>query len=140
MLKIDNNGPDIVYTNYWDTEHAQRGYLYLSWNAGAARLLVPDVQIKALPDMRSAAYVIISRGPWREQGGCDALELLFEDDTDSPFSITLRTEQTDRLLPETNQGARLVVGVWTRSGKQMEFSGRYRIVASIPSLQSWSEG
>ncbi len=37
--------------------------------------------------------------------GRDALELLFEDNTDCPFSIHLVTEQCDRLVPETDQGA-----------------------------------
>lgn len=42
MITISNDGQKIVSTNYWDTEHAKRGFLYLSWNAGAGRLLLPD--------------------------------------------------------------------------------------------------
>jgi hypothetical protein len=35
MFTFENNGPEIVSTNYWLSEHAQRGYVYLSINARA---------------------------------------------------------------------------------------------------------
>jgi hypothetical protein len=138
MLTIKNDGREITQTNYWDTEHALCGYCYLSWNAGAARLLVPDALQSTLQDMTTAEYVIVSRGPWPEQGGRDALELLFEDGTDSPFCLHLSAEQTDRLLPEEDQGG-LVVSVWTRAGWRLTRPGKYRIVQRIPCLDPWVE-
>lgn len=138
MLIIENRGQAIAATNYWDSDHAKAGYFYLSWNAGAARILVPDVYKPALRDMRGAKYVIISRGPWTEQGGRDALELLWEDGSDSPFAIHLVTEQTDRLVPETDQGAGLTVTAWTRGGQKGRWPGRYRLVPRIPCLDAWS--
>lgn len=138
-IQIQNNGPDIVSTDYWDSEHAQKGYCYLTWNAGAARLLVPDSLSPALTEMRTAKYVIISRGKWREKHDRDALELLFEDNTDSPYSMHIVAEQSDRLLPENNQGGGFIVTVWTRAGKQLEFPGKYRKVSRIPCLKPWVE-
>ena len=44
MIMIGNDGPLIARTNYFETELAKNGYFYLSWNAGAARLLVPESQ------------------------------------------------------------------------------------------------
>ena len=44
MITITNQGQRITSTNYWDSDNARAGYLYLSWNAGAARLMVPDTQ------------------------------------------------------------------------------------------------
>lgn len=69
MLIIENQGQAIARTNYWDSDHAKAGYFFLSWNAGAGRLLMPDSQKAALAEMRSAKYVIVSRGPWTDQGG-----------------------------------------------------------------------
>jgi len=43
ITTIENDGPDIVTTNYWTTEHEQRGLFYVSINAGTCRLLVPAV-------------------------------------------------------------------------------------------------
>lgn len=138
ILIIENKGQSIASTNYWDSEQARAGFCYLSWNAGAARLLMPDGLKSILREMRTAQYVIVSRGPWHEQGGRDALELLFEDGTDSPYCLHLVAEQTDRLLPEDNQGGGFMVTVWTRGGEKLRLPGKYRRVASIPCLEPWS--
>lgn len=137
MLAIKNAGQNIIETNYWDSEHARRGYCYLSWNAGAARLLLPDALKGELREMRGANCVIVSRGPWHEQGGREALELLFEDGSDSPYCLHLVAEQTDRLLPEDNQGGGFVVTVWTRGGEKLRLPGKYRTVAAVPCLDPW---
>ena len=133
---FQNQGQKLESTNYWDSEHAKNGYFYLSWNAGAARLLVPDIHKPAIRDMKSAKYVIVSKGKWQ---GRDALELLFEDFSDSPYAIHLVTEQTDRLIPEGGQGSGLVVTIWTKGGLKGRLKGKYRIVDNLPCLQGWSE-
>lgn len=69
MLKIENRGQVIASTDYWNSEHAVAGYCYLSWNAGAARLLVPALREQWLKEMSGAKYVVVSRGPWHEHGG-----------------------------------------------------------------------
>lgn len=137
MLKIENKGQAVASTNYWDSEHAKAGYCFLSWNAGAARLLLPDSQKLLLKEMRSAKFVIVSRGPWPEHGGREALELLFEDDSDAPFCLHLVAEQCDRLIPETDQGGGFAVTVWTRGGEKLRVPGQYRQVASLPCLEPW---
>ena len=136
MIEIENNKQQIVRTNYWDSEHAGLGYFYLSWNAGAARLLVPDNQKPALSEMKTAKIVIISRGQWR---GRDALELLFEDNTDTPYVINVVAEQTDRMIPDIDQGGGFVVTAWTRQGKELSLTGKYRRVKELPCMQPWSE-
>ncbi|HFO9369580.1 hypothetical protein, partial [Escherichia coli] len=115
---------------------AQAGYVYLSWNAGAARLLVPDAAKHLLREMRGAEYVIISKGTLH---GRDALELVFEDGSDAPFVIHMLSEQCDRLLPENNQGGGFVVTVWTRGGNQLRYPGKYRVVENLPDVSPWSE-
>ena len=71
LIIIKNQGQAIVETNYFDSAHAQAGALYLSWNARAARLLVPDNQKQILRELRDAREVLISRGPWADQGNRD---------------------------------------------------------------------
>ena len=137
MLKIGNRGQMILATNYWESEQARAGYFFLSWNAGAARLLVPDVQKAVLREIKGAREVIISRGPWTDHGGREALELLWEDGSDNPFCIHLVAEQCDRLIPDTDQGGGFVVTAWTRGGLKGRWPGRYRVVAEIPCLTPW---
>lgn len=137
MLQIINKGQAVANTNFWDSEQAAAGYCYLTWNAGAARLLIPDSQKMMLTEMRSAKVVIVSRGPWTDQGGREALELLFEDESDAPFCLHLTTEMCDRLLPETDQGGGFMVTVWTRCGERLRLPGKYREVSVIPCLEPW---
>lgn len=133
---IGNKGQQIVNTNYWESEYARQGLFYLSWNAGAGRLLIPDDQKSIIREMKTAKMVIVSRGEWQ---GKDALELLFEDHSDNPFVINLVTEQTDRLIPKEQQGGGFVVTVWTKGGQKARFPGKYRVVNTLPYLKGWGE-
>lgn len=138
LLHFENQGQKIVDTNFWDSDMARAGYAFVSWNAGAARLLLPDALAPAVREMKSAKYVIVSRGRWTEAGRDDALELLFEDQSQNPYCLHLSKEQTDRLIPEEDQGSLWVV-VWTRRGQQLRLPGKYRRVASLPCLEPWTE-
>lgn len=84
-------------------------------------------------------YITIKNsGQAIEYNGRDALELLFEDNSDSPFCIHMGTEQTDRMLPESDQGSGFVVTVWTRGGQKYRFQGKYREVLTLPCMDPWS--
>src|SRR5690606_22796554 len=124
MISIANKGQIIAKTNFFDSQYARRGLFYLSWNAGAGRLLVPDSQKRAISEMRSAKYVIVSRGPWLEYDGADALELLFEDFSDAPYVLTIKQEACDRPLPATDQGGGFLISAWTRGGQKLCLPGR----------------
>jgi hypothetical protein len=44
-FNTENNGPEIVTTDYWGSPLEKRGFYHLSINAGAFRLLVPDSEL-----------------------------------------------------------------------------------------------
>lgn len=137
MIRIHNDGPLIVETDYWDTPHAQRGLFYVSINAGAFRLLVPLLQEASLADMRTAAYVIVTRGVWH---GRDALELLFEDGSDSPFSLHVLAAQVDRMPARSDEGRTdLWCLIYTEAGLALDLPARYRSSDSLPDLRPWDE-
>ncbi|SCC90986.1 conserved hypothetical protein [Thiomonas sp. X19] len=136
-LGIVNQGQSIASTNYWGSEMERAGYVYLSWNAGAARLLLPDSMKQDIREMEAAGLVIISRGPWVERGGQDALELLFEDETDTPYCMNILAKQTDRNLSARDKGGEFPVTVWTRDGEMLRRQGRHRSVRAIPCLAPW---
>lgn len=138
MIEFENQGQKIVRTNYWDSPAAKAGYFFLSWNAGAARLLVPDAMTSHVREMKGAKFVIVSRGRWAQHNREDALELLFEDRSQSPYCLHLVKDQTDRLIPEEDQGGGFWVSVWTKRGEQLRFPGRYRQVETIPCLEPWT--
>lgn len=139
MFLIANNGAEIAKTDFFDSDLAAQGLLYLSWSAGAARLLVPDNRHGWLNEMATAREVIISRGPWPAKRASDALELLFEDGSDSPFAVRIGVEQTDRLIPDQRIATDLNVLVITRAGVALRLPGRYRRVAQVPCMKRWEE-
>ena len=139
MIEIQNDGPFVVSTSYWQTEHARRGLLYVSVNAGAFRLLVPERLASEAPEMcRGAEYVIVTRGKYQ---GRDALEILFEDGSDSPYTIHVDARQVDRLPAPSDEGRTdLRLLVYVHPGMLVcELPARYRRVAGLPHLKPWGE-
>jgi len=118
VIQIENDGPSLVSTNYWSTPHAQRGLLYLSGNAGALRLLVPVASGDYLAEMRTGKSVTIE--PSIREPQC--IDIVFEDGTDTPFSVSLDRRQCDRAL---NPGPCRFM-VYTQSGLQLDLHATVR--------------
>ena len=76
----------------------------------------------------------MSAGLW---GGRAAVELLWEDGSEAPFCLHLVAEQTDRWLPDADQGGGFVVTAWSEDGEQGRWPGFFRRVAEIPCLAPW---
>ena len=144
MLAIDNHGPLLVASNFWETEMEAAGKFYLSLNAGAFRLLVPRSQEPAVSEMATAREVIVSRGPWPAVGRDDGIELLFDDGTDTPFELHFSVESLDRLPLDSDAGREWIFTAWTeprRRGphKSLERPAWYRRVPRIPWLKPREE-
>jgi hypothetical protein len=139
MIEIHNHGPLITASNYWDSEMAAAGKIYVSVNAGAIRMLLPSVLRHYLQEQRPAQYAILSRGPWPAAGLEDAVEILWEDGTKAPFSQQLHPVSFDFLPAEPEAGKELVITVWVdKKGfphKSLERRCLWRRVPSIPWLK-----
>jgi len=143
-IKIENNGPALVWTNYWESQYAAQGYVYLSINAGCFRLLVPKGKGIPLDDMREASVVLITRGPWPEIGKYEALEIIFDDGSDEPSFIHIAADLVDRMPVDSDrdrpgQPPRWILSVYNQDGKQLELPARYRKAKKIPYLKRWEE-
>jgi hypothetical protein len=112
MVTIENDGPLIRATNYWQTKHAAMGLCYLSGNAGAWRLLVPQRSENLLDEMCTGTRATIE--PSIRLESC--WDIVFEDGSDSPFSLTLDRRQVDRAMDPGE--CRLTV--WTELGKELD--------------------
>ena len=135
-LTIENDGPEIVASNFWDSEMARHGYFFLSINSGAARLLIPDSRISEVKEMETGKLVILSRGLWIKKA--NALEILFEDGTEEPYSMHLGPEQLDRLIPPSESGRDLTFSAWSRNAIRLfERPAKFRMVKKLPCLESW---
>ncbi len=119
MFSIANNGQAMASTDYWGTEHAQRGLLYLSGNAGALRLLVPAAAESMLVEMRTGKRVTVE--PSITQPG--HIDLVFEDGSDSPFFVAIDRRQIDHKLA---RGKRIPFIVYSQAGEQLRLLAEVR--------------
>lgn len=144
ILKINNDGPEITSTNFWETEMNERGVFYASINAGAIRLLVPTRENQFIPDMRTnAEYAAVSFCN-KPTGDEFSLEILLDDGSDEPFSFHLHEAQYNRCPTPEDIGKEYLFSVWTgeRSGehftprKRLQLPAYFQIVPRIPWMQS----
>ena len=135
-----NHGPLVVSSTYWGSSFEELGKLWVSVNAGAIRVLVPMSMRRIIEDMRTAKHVICSRGPWPAGGKADAMELLFEDFSDCPFSLHVGPESVDQFPGDPAPGA-WVVTVWDQKKgkphKALERPCHWRRVDALPYLKPW---
>lgn len=129
MITIQNKHQLIASTNYYDTDYAQHGYCYLSFNAACFRLLVAPSLLAALPDMRGSKRVCVAFG---ESASRDRpmIRVLFEDYSDSPYVIDLSREQCDVLLKNERE-TKLTFAVYTPTGLAFSKPCDWRKVADI---------
>jgi hypothetical protein len=130
-LVIRNDGADIVETNYWTTRAGRNDFCYLSGNAGALRLLVPqNLSDRYLPEMRTGKSVSIETSI--ASPAC--IDVVFDDGSKTPFYIALDRSQTDRV----SGGARRNVPftVWTPSGKALSLTAVIDDISSFLAVGS----
>lgn len=144
QLRVENQGRLIVSTNFWELPECKLGKYFVSINAGAFRLLLPEVHESSLEDMKLSKGVAVSRGPWLERRLADAFEILFDDETQDPFALHAATETFDRLPIAADTAREWVFSVWTRPRrgkphKALERPCRYRRSLQIPDLRPWEE-
>lgn len=141
LIKTHNDGQALISSTYWGSPLEAAGKLYCSVNAGDIRILLPRSYDRDLDQvLASCHYAIVSRGPWPKQGLPDAVEILLEDNSDSPYCWHLSHESFD-LLPEITDGWTL--SIWCLHNDQpqlmVRYAARLRRVASIPDLTPWSD-
>lgn len=138
-LLIENDGQEIVATNFWETEMADKGAFYLSTNASAFRLLVPTQHAGEVAEFQSAKDIILTRGPWSNAQQHNAMEILFDDGSDTPYALHLGQAQVDRWpLPE-DAGRTLTFTAWILKDGKAHCAYRaecyYRTAPKLPYLK-----
>jgi len=124
-------------TNYYDSEHARHGLLFFSINGGVIRCLLPDNQINILSEIKTGKEVIITKGAIKNKIGdmIPGFEILFDDHTDEPFSVTgSLNDQFDQIPADDD---RWQCHIYTRDG--LAWKIRRCLVRSdvIPCLKPW---
>lgn len=135
-LTIANNHDKIVETNYFDIEMAEQGIFRLSFNANVGRLLVPDChKAEILRELKKTDHVVMSMGA---MSGLDMAELMFEDWSDSPFSIHMGRDTIDRNIEPGRHETRLAI-YFSDGEHDTEYDMYIRTVESLPCLLPWAQ-
>jgi hypothetical protein len=136
-LVIKNKGAEILSSNFWDLHIPS---FFLSMNGSAARLLIPDSEIDEIPKMVTAKQVILSRGPCWPELDKDAIEIMFDDGSRTPYSIQLMEAEIDHLIPALMQGRDFIFSAWKKNAvKIFERPANFRMVIRLPCLEAWSD-
>ena len=143
IITVENHGPLLLRSNYWESELARAGKLFVSVNAGAIRVLWPPQLYEDLAYMRTASECVLSRGPWPKQREADGIEIMFDDGSDAPYALHLTPASFDMLPAEPEPGREWVLSVWTakdgRPHKALERKCHWRRVDRLPCLRPWSD-
>ena len=110
MITVNNDGPLLISTNYFYSDHAKAGFAYLSWNAGAARLIIPDNRYDWIPEIKTGKSVIIEHS-------ADGIVIVFDDGSNTPFCITVDHKQTDRAIIDSDIGKNFLFITYTSNGE-----------------------
>lgn len=120
LFFLENDGPLLKHTTYWSHPLAAQGVLYVTGNAGAWRLLVPQSQERLLPEMRTGRRAVIEKSiQWPKTH----VDIVFDDRTSAPFCISIQPLSFDRTLVRTK--SRLLV--YTRLGLALELALDIRV-------------
>jgi hypothetical protein len=141
-ILTENNEQLVLASTFWGGDYERAGKFWVSCNAGAIRVLLPKSKRHHLRDMRTAKYVICSRGPWIAAGNRESIELLFEDDSSSPYLLNAGPESVDLMPGDPAGTGEWICSVWTFAGapvKELELPCRWRKVPYIPWMKPWSK-
>jgi len=81
--------------------------------------------------------LIVLPGTWTIQVGCDAIELLWEDGSNSRLCLLVVAALDNQVIPEEQQGGGFAIAAGTRGGLKDGWPSRHRPVPEIPSLNPW---
>lgn len=97
-ISVINDGPYVKETNYFDSELAKSGVIYISWNANEGRLFLSELHRDAIAEITSVdvSHVLMRTG--QLSFGLNGIELMFDDNSLAPYSITITDLASDRVI------------------------------------------
>jgi len=95
FMMVRNDDEKVIETNFWGSPAELQGFYYVTSNAGAFRLLVPDIQNCEIPNILSGKHAVITYG-FHRQTSKFMYEVMFDDDSDNPFALWISPGQFDR--------------------------------------------
>lgn len=103
VFEIENAGPEIRSTNYWDVGGET---VALSFNARALRVLLPASMGDAAQDAATGRVAVLTIGADARYGGRRRAHIMFDDGSQSPYCIESDLGAFDRIPPASDAARR----------------------------------
>lgn len=124
IITVANAGGDIIGTDYFSSELGLAGKMFISWNKGVARFLLPSNfpnHNGVLRDLCTAKEIVIH--PFVVNGRT-FLWLIFEDRSTNPYCVWISGEAMDRNIP-TKMNFKFKFSLYTEAGKKYQVPGSF---------------
>jgi len=131
MYQFDKEG-FITNTTYWDTDVCEAGSYHLVFSVDTYSLLIPENKDDWLEEIVEAESVVITRGNYNGKNDC--FEIMFEDNTETPFMIIISDEQFSRVSPlKEGWNGHLYIFVGSLNNCKQDYDKvYYRIADTLP--------
>jgi len=122
----------ITDTTFFETDLCEAGYYHLVFNMNTYSLFIPDGKDDWLAEVVEAESVVITKGSYNGKNDC--FEIMFEDNTETPFMIIISDEQFSRISPleEGWNGHLYIFAGSLNNCKQKHENVHYRVADSLP--------
>jgi hypothetical protein len=129
MCQFDKEG-FITETTYWETDVCEEGKYYLVFNMNTYSLLIPEYKDDWLVEITEAQSVVITKGNYNGKNDC--FEIMFEDNTETPYMIIIPDEQFSRITPlKDGWNGNFYIYVGSLFNCKIDFENVYYRVANI---------
>lgn len=138
---IENNGQDILYTDFWKSTIANKSLYFLSCHEMCFRLLIPSSRTSDIRDIITGEEVLVTYGIWQFQ---ESIEILFEDHTDTPYRLYIPGFMSD-FTPSASQRDRKgqphkwLFKAYSENGLIHEAPARLRFKKNLPYRKKWQD-
>ena len=112
LIVFENEGPLLIETNYWLTDHARNGFCWITANAGALRFLLPKPSEYLIKEILTGKSVTIE--PSIVIKGY--IDIVFEDGTPAPFNLAMSPRAMDFNPQKLGTGCDIPFTVYTEGG------------------------
>jgi len=131
MNQFDKEG-FVTYTTFFDTDDCEAGNCHLVFNISTYSLFIPEKKDDWLTETVEAESVVITRGSYN--GVKDCFEIMFEDNSETPFMIIIPNNQISRVSPlkEGWNGNLYIFSGSLNNCKQKHEKVYYRVADSLP--------
>jgi len=123
-LVFNSDGSELIHTNYFETQMCKDGVIFLSWNAGSARLLLPEQHHSILAEAmnQNVSHVLMRKVTLPT--GADGIEMVFDDGSVCPYTVTITVDATDRLLTGIGLES-FMFAIYSKAGKEYQLTAIY---------------